>query len=178
MKYALVVGHDSKRKGSYGNEGVSEFNFWDNFVNAITIPDGDECYVLYRPADIDSYTQQMAHVHQQMKDIGVEFGVELHFNGYSDPRVNGNEVLYNGANVKSIALAKLLDSCFDELPNRDRGIKVLTKGDNGFGFVAGSYIPCIISEPFFGSHQSNFIYGGKDREALLNAFNTFLRKVK
>ena len=181
MKVALIVGHDATLKGSYGTEGMSEWDFWDQFVHELIL-DGDfgsnhEVYVLYRNADLNGYSAKMRDLHSRMDRIGIKLGIECHFNGYSDPTVNGHEVLYDGANPRSIDYAEWLDECFDELPNRDRGVKVLTKGDNGFGFVAGSNIPCIIAEPFFGSHQSKYVYGGAYRGILKQSFEKFLERI-
>ena len=181
MKYALIIGHDSKLNGAYGNKGVSEFDFWDSLLQEMVaegyMPENHECYIMYRGADLNGYSKKMKDLHERMSDTGIRLGIECHFNGYSDPEVNGNEVLYNGANPQSVAYAQLMDECLDDLPNRDRGVKVLTRGDSGFGFVAGSDIPCIIAEPFFGSHQDKFVFGGAYRTLLKKSLQKFLERI-
>ena len=181
MIIALIIGHSQDSKGSYGNTGMSEWDFNDQLLHELSLegylPDNHTFYILYRSADVKGYSAKMGELHRQLYELDIDLGIEFHFNGFSDPTVNGNEVLFNGANPDSVKYAMILDECFDDLPNRDRGTKLLTRGDNGFGFVAGSDIPCIIAEPFFGSHQDKYVHLGAYRGLLKKSLQKFFQTI-
>lgn len=172
---ALVIGHDQDSQGAYGNKGIGEWKFNDNFWEdyAVLLPKQHTYYVIYRSADINGYTNKMLDVHKQIDNIGCDIAIEFHFNGASDSSVNGNEVLYCVDDVKGRLLAMKLDECLDALPNRDRGVKAVTMKKNGGGFCCRGNAVSIISEPFFAAHQDKFMHGERDRETLFKAYYNF-----
>lgn len=178
-KIALIVGHTQASQGDYGNEGLGEYQFNDEFIEELwfTLPKQHSYYIKYRSSDINSYTKQMVALHDQMDDIGIDISIEFHFNGSSDSSVNGNEVLYCASSSRGESLASILDECLDSLPNRDRGIKPVSGKDRGAGFCCIGASIALITEPFFGSEQSDFIRGGKDREKLKQAYRNFFERV-
>jgi len=169
---ALVIGHDSIKQGAYGNAGMSEFNFNTDLINSMELPPQHTYYILYRDEYINGYTSQMNDLHERIDSLNCDISIEFHFNGSSNPDVNGNEVLYYSQGGKEIA--SLLDSSLDRLPNRDRGIKQLSSSDNGYSFVSKGASLAIIAEPFFGSNQSDYMNGGEYRDLLKEAYYDFL----
>jgi len=181
-KVALVIGHDAKSQGAYGDSGISEFTFNDELIGELSFKQmlPKNVYVFYRSADISGYTAQMKDVHERMDKIGIDVSIELHFNGSDNASVTGNEFLYCSNAGKQIAM--IFDETFDSLPNNDRGIKKIQfhpypqPDDRGAGFCCRGKSIAIIAEPFFSLHQSDYIYGGQHRELLLKAYSTAIKK--
>lgn len=180
MKVALVIGHDSNRKGAYGNVGVSEWDFNDQYVNDLVfkLPKKHEYYVLYRATELKYYGSQMKRLHNTIDSLGIGLSIEFHFNGASDPTVNGNEVLYCASSKRGKEVAKKLDDCLDMLPNRDRGHKPVTFKNAGGGFCCRGKSVALITEPFFGSNQDKYVHNKPDRELMDQAYIKFFEEIK
>ena len=174
MKIAIVIGHSLDNQGAYGNAGIGEWQFNDELIQDMfhsgMLPGKHEIYVLYRSADIKGYTNQMHDLHRRIDDLGCTVSIEMHFNSFSDPSANGNEVLYCSEGGKKIA--DVFDSALDALPNRDRGVKKVTKSDRGGGFCCRGKSYAIILEPFFGANQKDYIHDGRYRDTLMDAIQT------
>ena len=185
MKIALIVGHDADRKGAYGNMGIPEWDFNDQYVNDLVfiLPEKHEYYVLYRDTDLKYYGSQMKRLHNTIDNLGIELSIEFHFNGASDPTVNGNEVLYCATSKAGKEYAKLLDDCLDMLPNRDRGHKPVRfrnkpqKDDLGAGFCCRGKSVALITEPFFGSNQDKYVHDKPDRKLMDQAYIKFFEDI-
>ena len=179
MKIVLVIGHDQLRQGVYGNTGQSEYQFNDELVNDLVfyklLPKKHRVFVLYRDPSIKSYTKQMKDLHKRIDKLKAEVSIELHFNSFSRPEANGNEVLYCSKGGKRIA--DIFDEALDALPNRDRGVKKVTLSDRGGGFCCRGKSLAIILEPFFGARQDAYSYGGMYRMILLNAISNGLASI-
>ena len=178
MKIALVVGHDSVSRGAYGNEGVSEWDFNSNLVHSMAtmkmFPEEHEIFVFYRSADINGYTNQIIDLHKRIDKLGCEVSIELHFNSFSSNKAQGHEVLYCSQSGKQVA--EIMNDALDEhLPTSNRGVKKVDMRDNGGGFCCRGASYAIILEPYFGAHQSDFIYGGKLRMSLMKAIQQGLK---
>ncbi len=178
-RIGLVVGHDVVKQGAYGNLGISEFNFNTEFLKDLSdggyLPEKHSYYMYYRSADINGYTAKMNDLHKRMDADGVDISIEFHFNGASDSSVNGHEVLY--CSEAGSELAKKLDLALDDIPTRDRGIKKVSMNQNGGGFCCRGRSVAIITEPFFGAHQSKFTHDGKYREILKNCYKKFFESL-
>ena len=179
MKIALVVGHTKDSQGAYGNAGIGEWEFNDELLNSMfwdgKLPNKHEYYILYRSEDISGYSSQMVDLHERIDKIGCEVSIEFHFNSFSDPDVNGNEVLYCSTAGK--IYADKLDECLDQLPNRDRGVKKVTMSDNGGGFCCRGKSKALIVEPYFGVEQSNYVRCGIFRSRLEDAYEEFFNSI-
>jgi len=179
MKIAIIIGHDADKQGAYGNEGLSEWEFNDELIQSMffdgRLSNKHEYYIMYRSADLNGYTKQMKDLHKRIDKIGCELSVEFHFNSFSNPSANGNEVLYCSKGGKHYA--DIMDECLDELPNRDRGVKKVTKGDRGGGFCCRGNSKSIIVEPFFGANQSDYVRTGQYRYLLEDAYEEFFEKI-
>ena len=179
MKIALIAGHDMDSQGAYGNAGVSEFEFNDDLIRELgqmlMLPEKHDYLHLYRNSDISGYSHQMDNLHKRIDDWGADVSIEFHFNSFRKPETNGNEVLYCSMGGKRIA--DIFDEALDTLPNRDRGVKKVTKKDRGGGFCCKGNSYAIILEPFFGSHQSSYMYYGVNRMILMEAIRDGLEGI-
>ncbi len=178
MKIALVVGHRKGSQGAYGNSGISEYKFWDEFLkeNILDFSDNHKYKIFYRSDDVKGYTERMKHLHKRIDKWGAKVSVSFHFNGSSNPYVHGHEVLYHSKGGKHYA--KKLDHAFDNnMGNNDRGIKHRGKHQRGGGFLARGRSYCILSEAFFGYEQDQYITGEEARGDLVASFIEFFERI-
>lgn len=175
-KVALVIGHDEKKQGAYGKEGISEYAFNRALVYDELLPviNDVEVKVFLRNPNISGYTNQMKDLHRKIDEWGAEHSIEFHFNGASNEDVNGHEVLYYSKAGNQMALQ--LDECFDKyLKNNDRNVKhIQSSSENGYQFLSRGNSACIIAEPFFGEHQDHYGQTGNMRMKLVQAYAEFI----
>ena len=178
-RIALVVGHDVNKKGAYGDLGISEWDFNNTFIRDLNddgmLPDMHTYILFQRDETISGYTDKMIDLHNRIDAENCDISIEFHFNGASDSSIHGNEVLYCSGSGKE--LADKLDFALDSLPNRDRGVKKVSMNENGGGFCCRGKSVAIISEPFFGSHQSLYGRECKYRKTLLLAYKDFFNSL-
>jgi len=178
MKIALVIGHRASAPGAYGSAGVPEWHFWNDAVSEIlsrvNVPSSD-IKVFYRKEKGTGYNQRMVDLHKEIDEWGADISISFHFNAASNPSANGHEVLYCSSSFTSKKLAEQMNSIFSrKLSNKDRGIKPRLKKERGGGFLCRGKSRCILVEPFFASHQHEYIRGGLNREALISSFVEFI----
>lgn len=101
-----------------------------------------------------SYTPAIRQLARDLREAGAVCAVELHFNS-ATPSARGNEWHYWHSSVRGRALAKSIDTRFNEwLPeSASRGIKpVRSQKARGGTFLRLTHCPALIAEPFFGSN--------------------------
>ncbi len=185
MKIALVIGHDADKRGAYGSEGVSEWNFNDVLINDLFfrgLPNKHTYRRFYRDADIKGYSAQMIDLHKRIDAWGAELSIEFHFNSFSNKNVRGHEVLY--CSIPGAIFANKLNECLDNhLPTSNRGIKKVRmhprpkSDDNGAGFCCRGKSKAIIIEPYFAANQYRFVHNGDLRDDYINAINEFMELI-
>ncbi len=179
-KIPLVIGHRQGSQGAYGNEGISEYIF-NRYLIADILEEIDldrhDVRVFERRNEGSGYTERMKDLHKRIDRFGADYSISFHFNSASNQSVDGHEVLY--CSKKGKALAKKLNAKFNEyLDNNDRGIKKRTKGQRGGGFLCRGKSVCILAEPFFASHQYEYIQeSGVERENLISAYADFINEL-
>lgn len=180
-KIALLVGHRSRSQGAYGNAGQSEWAFYNKLVGeVIHAAEGldVELKVFHRKEAGHGYTQRIKHVHEEIDAWGANITVSLHFNASSNASANGHEVLHCASSHTSAEYARILNDIFNKhLKNRNRGVKPKTKKDRGGGFLCRGRSYCVLIEPFFASHQSEYMPGSQGREDLINSLVEFFDTV-
>jgi len=170
MKIALVIGHNGKRQGAYGSKGISEWQFNSVLIEEILNQVNTKACikVFKRSAALSGYTKEMIALHKELDEWGSDITISFHFNAALNENVNGNEVLYMSTGGKRVA--EIFNVKFSEyLPNNKRGVKRLYTGDRGYGFVGRGQSKCVILEPFFASHQHQYVEGGIYRDRLVDA---------
>lgn len=172
---AICVGHSRARdKGAVNVLGVYEWNFNKPIADrtAELIRDSGHMTAVISHYEGNSYGEAMADVAKQLKTIGADVALELHFNSASSPSATGFEFLCWHSSKHGPALADCMRKSFQRTfpEQRDRGIKRATPADRGSRFLQKTHCPAIICEPFFGSNPEDtaFFYG--HREELAQAY--------
>jgi len=179
-KVALVVGHRKRKPGAYGNAGLSEFQYNSILVNDIFSSllgsDDVDVRIFYRDDKPGGYGEKMKRLHKRIDAWGADFSISFHFNACDKTWVNGHEILYcSNAGRRA---AKILDKHFDKnLNNRDRNIKRRKKNQRGGGFLCRGRSVCVISEPFFASHQDKFVRGTDGYEVLKKSYIDAIKEI-
>ena len=153
---AIVVGHHPAAKGAaltVGDKHIAEYDFWLPFGSA-----------LMRHLDWCDITSTVVRRPNQRPDdelmgivnaTGARCAIELHFNGFSDPRAQGSEMLYWHASDKGRLLADLLQQyTVRTLRVHDRGLSGVMRG-RGAAFLRGTRMPAVICEPAFGTNYGD-----------------------
>ena len=177
-KLALVIGHRPGAPGAYGDLGIPEFRFWSELAptikNRMERSGKVEVKIFHRPEIHGGYGVRMKELHREIDAWGADISLSLHFNAASNAKANGHEVLYCEYSTHGQIYAQLMEGIFDKnLPNKSRGIKPRTKAQRGGGFLCRGKSACILVEPFFASHQHDYVEGGAHREALIKSFEEF-----
>jgi len=176
-KIALCIGHNPVKRGAYGSLGLSEYEYNKNFLAELLpyLPPNHD-YKIFERKNLGSYTREQNDMHKQISKWGdCDIAIEFHFNGASDPDINGHEILYLSKSGK--VLAEKLDECYDKhLHNNDRNIIKRDKG-NGYGFLKRGNYTSLIVEPFFASNQERFIEGGEMYQPLVASYKEFFSKL-
>jgi len=180
-KIAIVVGHRKSKRGAYGSGGLTEYEYNSIFARTLVAKINNEtnavAEIFYRQ-DERGYRRNMKELHKRIDAWGATDSVELHFNGFSNPKVKGHEVLYYSKRGKRSA--KILNDSLEKriVNTRDRGIKrAKTKKDNGYWFLRYGKSVCVLSEPFFAAEQKYFMHKSNGYNNLLNAYTEWAVKL-
>ena len=153
---AIVVGHHPDAKGAaltVGERQIQEYDFWLPFAYALRrcLYFSDIGYaVIQRPNP-----KPDAELMQRVNATGARCAIELHFNGFTDPRAQGSEMLYWHASDKGRLLADLLQQyTVRTLGVHDRGLRGVRRG-RGAAFLRGTRMPAVICEPAFGTNPDD-----------------------
>ena len=107
---AIVVGHHPTAKGaalSVGERQIAEYDFWLPFAYALRrcLYFSDIGYAVIQRPNPKPDDELMGIVN----DTGARCAIELHFNGFTDPRAQGSEMLHWHTSEQGRLLADLLD---------------------------------------------------------------------
>lgn len=146
-KVLVVVGHSFYDKGAYNSKlDLKEYDFCMDVA----------CEVFKREQwkDIDlllkSRNASYSVLPAEINSLNPDFILELHLNCVADSSVQGTEHLYFNASQRSREMASILQKhCLEQFKLKDRKIKALFPGDNGYNIVSKTNAPCVITEPFF-----------------------------
>lgn len=164
MKVAVIIGHAPDEKGAYSPVlEKTEFDFWHtkSMYLFAAIRQVAECQIFLREED-----QTRQHIIAAVNAYAPTLAIELHFNDFEQDTVSGYETLIAadqhkhtplwsqlvhsamGAALKDYTLARI------NYPSaRDRGIKILVKGNRGYSNLAGLKCPACLIEPFFARNK-------------------------
>ena len=153
---AIVVGHHPTAKGaalSVGERQIAEYDFWRPFADVLMI------YLLRY--DITSTVVTRPNpapgndLTRIVNDSEAKLAIELHFNGFTDPRAQGSEMLHWHTSEQGRLLADLLQQyTVRTLRVHDRGLKPVQRG-RGAAFLRGTRMPAVICEPAFGTNYGD-----------------------
>mmetsp|Transcript_22993 Transcript_22993/g.38819 ORF Transcript_22993/g.38819 Transcript_22993/m.38819 type:complete len:350 (-) Transcript_22993:188-1237(-) len=156
-KVAVVRGHNSSSKGAYSDFlGSSEWDFNRRIFQHMHRASDEyelELREFLRPPGM-SYADEIATAYSEADAWEPEIIIETHFNS-ADPTGHGTEMLYWGTSTTGEKIARAVQQAvLDEFGLPDRGIKGRTSGRGSTSLKASRY-PTILTEPFFGSSQSD-----------------------
>lgn len=170
---ALCVGHSrSGDSGAVALNGVSEHSFYSGeYV--------EELAAILRLAGFDvviideyegsSYGSAMAWLAAELKTLGVDFAVELHFNSASET-AEGFEFMHWHLSKKGVIAAVAMQNKFAELApdNKNRNVEPLgdEAHERGVLFASLTHCPAVIAEPHFGSFAKEVLQFMSNAEAI------------
>ena len=123
-----------------------------------------------------SYSKSMRWLGE--KTWGFDVAIELHFNSYSSSSAKGYEYLYYHKSKQG----RLLAQCFRDAhaigvpAQHNRGIKGITIGQRGFGFLSKTKPTSVICEPFFGSNPTEWVLFDGNEDQLADIYADALQK--
>lgn len=157
MRLAIIVGHNHKEKGAKSHSLGYEYDF--NSALAVDLwREANEVGLYARVLKKDLSPERLFYA-----AISDDFdcSIELHFNSFSDPNVQGSLVLYYENKDFAERIQKHTLKALTEDINKkrkDRGV-IKPEKDSGYerGIVNMKYltIPCCVVEPFFGSSKKD-----------------------
>lgn len=179
---ALCIGHSRlvngrSEGGAISVGGESEHSYWSAVAPLIAdaLLPLDSCIITrYESA---SYGSAMRWLARRLREINAKGAVELHFNSTTNERAEGHEWLYWHSSTKGRALAAALDASYGAaFPTlKSRGLKAITTGGRGAGFLRGTHCPAAIAEGFFGSSHSDFSFAHANRARIAAAIAAGIR---
>ena len=174
LNVAICVGHS--RKGDTGAVSAGGVNEWtyNKKVAEYLKSDLQEFGISSFIVDdyggtYGSYTSSINWLTKHLKDQKASVALELHFNASSNAQANGMEMLYWNTSRIGLSLAEyLLRGCQKYFPLiRSRGAKSRKSGDRGATFLRKTHVPAVITEPFFGTNEIDWI-SFADQEHILS----------
>ena len=164
LNVAICVGHS--RKGDTGAVSCGGTNEWtyNKKVAEHLKSDLQEYGISSFVVDnyggtYGSYTSAMNWLIKYLKDQKASIAIELHFNASSNSKAEGMEMLYWNTSRIGLSLAEyLLRGCQKYFPlTASRGAKKRDTGSRGATFLRGTHCPAVITEPFFGTNEHDWI---------------------
>ncbi len=179
-RLAIIVGHTERRSGARALPPIdkSEYPFNKEVARRMELAAGSR-EIAARTFFRDNVGIRGAY--QAATAFQPDAIIELHFNAAS-PLARGSETLCCQMNPQSRRLAEAVQQAmvrvFSRNGSTDRGVKVLSAGDRGFGNVsAAQSVPSVLVEPFFGSNEQECRLAheriGAYADGLVEAFETF-----
>lgn len=171
-KIALLVGHNASKKGA-AHEHLNEFDYNTVLANRICLkliqeaPHDLKPEVFFRRQDLRK-SEELKEIVERINQWNPDLTIEFHLNSFRNQSANGTEILIAGNMMiqKENISGKLMDMVTDILNTRNRGIKILQKGDNGWPIQSGLINERLLLESFFLSNPHDRASGIRYREAL------------
>jgi N-acetylmuramoyl-L-alanine amidase len=179
-RLAIIVGHTEARSGARALPPIdqSEYPFNKEVARRMELAAenrGIAAHTFFR----DGVGIQGAYrAAAAIQPAGI---IELHFNAATS-LARGSETLccelHPGSPRLAAVVQRAMVRVFERSGSRDRGVKVLTENDRGFGNVsAAPGVPSVLVEPFFGSNEADCRLAhervGAYAEGLVAAFESF-----
>ena len=160
---ALVVGHRASAKGAVSVGDVSEWDYNRALAEAIKNQvEGVRLGVIYR----DDHEDGLEELPGQLNALDPDFVVSLHFNSVGFA-ADGSEVCYYPGSTEGKKLAELLlAEILEALQLSNRGVK--PRPD--LAVLAGTTMPAVLGEPFFGSDEEDWQAAVERKDLLARAY--------
>lgn len=183
-RLAIIVGHNTKAPGAWGNAPINMGEYYYNFDVAGEIK--NLCDVRQIDSQIflrnSGLPECYAEVNAYCTEVKPSCAIELHFNAGPES-ARGTEVLYDAEPAESLRLSSLLHASiclgFKRCGKEVRGVKLLKEGDRGHYQLSLARVPACIVEPFFGSNTDDCALGVNSKleyvKAIVTAVTSFLK---
>ena len=175
MKVALCVGHSrlipraGLTTGSIEGGAIAaddytqEWGFWRGVAYAAkrAIPAFEHDIRVFDVYRGRSYTEAMTDCARQVREMGADLAVELHFNAYNGT-AQGREAFHWHNSNGGEEFARLLLDAQGRLVEGEggvfpfRGAKAATRDSRGAQFLRKTHCPAVIWEPFFGDNPDEW----------------------
>jgi N-acetylmuramoyl-L-alanine amidase len=161
---AICIGHSRIIKGRYDGGAYSpflkinerDFNLQVASIMQVKLAKRDIDSKIYSHYHGSGYGAAMQDIADQIKDDKATLAVELHFNS-ATPTARGHEWLYWETSKRGKMIAESFEEAFSaafpQIPSR--GIKPIGRASRGGTFLRNTHCPAIITEPFFGSNDTD-----------------------
>jgi N-acetylmuramoyl-L-alanine amidase len=156
QRLAIIVGHSERNSGARALAPINQSEYPFNKNLALRMEQAaSERGITTRTFFRDNIGMRGAYqAAAAFQPLAI---IELHFNAASS-RARGSETLCCELQPDSRRLAEEVQQAmvrvFERTGSANRGVKVLTSGDRGYGNVsAAPDIPTVLVEPFFGSNE-------------------------
>ena len=151
MKIAVVVGHSKTKVGRVNKElNISEYELNEELAKEIVKVLKDfkiDAVLVYRNK---SYSQLPNDVNK----TNCDYFISVHHNGFDDKSVNGTETLHWWKSKTSKKMAQYInDEMVKVLGYKDRGLKAIKKGHNGWPLLKRTKMAGVLIEPYFTSND-------------------------
>jgi N-acetylmuramoyl-L-alanine amidase len=152
---ALIVGHTPVAPGAVSIGGVSEFAYNSIVADRLEARLTALGYRVSRVAR--DLPNNLAGLPAKVNATGAQLAIELHFNSAADPAGNGCEMLHwhNSSGGRELA-DYMQQAVLQAFGLRNRGLKPIGNGGRGDLLLRSTRMPCILTEPFFGSNAGNW----------------------
>lgn len=171
MKIAIVIGHNSKAQGAVRvTDGRTEFDWNGQLAELIRAHDPSSIGIFYRDPNAGGYSREIDKVYGEVNASGAKLSLELHFNGSVNGDVSGGET-YSSGSTNSLRLANLIRERVDAvMDNKNRGVKILTRTDNGGRSLWQGNPPAVLTEPYFGTYAPGCATADERMDQLAEAY--------
>ena len=167
MKIGICIGHS--REGDNGaiaaDDVTSEWHFWHaiGYLIKKAIPACEHDVRVFESYAGRSYTEAMTDIARQLREMGADLAIELHFNAWN-AKASGYEVLHwhksRMGRLFAQALNKAQADTLNEwgMPFPNRGVKPIGVSGRGSQFLRKTHCPAVIWEPFFGDNPDEWFW--------------------
>ena len=166
-RIALIVGHRESAQGAKSVDGTTEWDFNRELAEDIKAQvEEAEVVIVYR----GDYEGAYADLPAKVNELEPKAAVAMHFNAFNG-RATGTEVLHYPGSTGGIQLAEVLLAEFLEALNLfNRGTKPRGRDGRGGTLLAGTAMPCVICEPFFGDNSHDWWRAKARKDLLASAY--------
>lgn len=178
-KVAICVGHSRLNdSGAKSVGGVSEWAYNNDVAGFLNeeLKKREIASEVINDYPFKTYGKSMSWVGE--KTWGFDVAIELHFNSFSSSTARGYEYLfyYKSENGKRLAECFLAAHEAGVPAQTSRGIKAISKGQRGFGFLSKTKPVSLILEPFFGSNPTEWVLFDGNEKQLAQIYADALQK--
>lgn len=171
----IDIGHSQSDPGACSAKyNICEFAFNTEIANLLKpLITGAKVTIISRDNNSNGFSTLPAKINA----LNPDFIISLHVNA-AGPTAQGTEMLYFHSSTKSHNMAKIMQRhVLAAFGFRNRYTKPLRDGDRGVHLLKATRAPCIITEPFFFSNDSETATVLANKMKLVNAYKEGIEEI-